>query len=103
MSVRVNCSSSYNSFRDRGGCDRNQRVTEVVTMTYRVTVAERMTMTVRAFLWKVLLDELRDADCPTTPNLSICSSRQQVRPEDPTELDFSLEENAIPPLFSDPK
>lgn len=103
MSVRVNCSSSYNSFRDRGGCDRNQRVTEVVTMTYRVTVAERMTVTVRAFLWKVLLDELRDADCRITPNLSICSSRQQVRPEDPTELDFSLEENAIPPLFSDPK
>lgn len=103
MSVRVNCSSSYNSFRDRGGCDRNQRVTEVVTMTYRVTVAERMTVTVRAFLWKVLLDELPEADSPTTPNLSICSSGQQLRPEDPTELDFSLEENTIPPLFSDPK
>lgn len=55
------------------------------------------------FLWKVLVEKL-NASCPALPkpeNMARAANRlcQQLRPEDPRDLNFSIEEDAFPAGF----
>ena len=55
------------------------------------------------FLWKVLVEEF-NAPCPALPkpeNIARAANRlrQQLRPEDPRDLNFSVEEDAFPAGF----
>lgn len=55
------------------------------------------------FLWKVLVEEL-NAPCPALPkpkNIARATNclRQQLRPQDPRDLNFSVNEDAFPAGF----
>ena len=52
----------------------------------------------------ILLNELTDAPCPSLPNLDSLQRtanrvREQLRPQDPKDLDFELETEHIPDGF----
>ena len=56
------------------------------------------------FMFKVLLEKLTDAPCPALPKPEFIARqanwlRQRLWPKEPTELDFSLEENHLPDAF----
>ena len=53
------------------------------------------------FMFKVLLEKLTDAPCPALPKPEFIARQanrlhQHLRPKEPTELDFSLEETICP-------
>ena len=53
---------------------------------------------------EVLLEEITDAPCPSLPNPTNLARaanylRKQLRPTDPTDLDFDLDEHHIPGDF----
>ncbi|CAH3114419.1 unnamed protein product, partial [Pocillopora meandrina] len=57
-----------------------------------------------AIVDEVLLEKLTDAPCPALPKLEFIVRQanrlcQRLRPKEPTELDFSLEENHLPNAF----
>ena len=56
------------------------------------------------FMFKVLLEKLTDAPCPALPKPEFIARqanwlRQRLWAKEPTELDFSLEENHLPDAF----
>ena len=57
-----------------------------------------------AIVNEVLLEEITDAPCPSLPNPTNLARaanylRKQLRPTDPTDLDFDLDEHHIPGDF----
>ena len=57
-----------------------------------------------AIVNEVLLEEITDAPCPSLPNPTNLARaanylRKQLRPMDPTDLDFDLDEHHIPGDF----
>ena len=55
-------------------------------------------------LFQVLLEKLTDVPCPAVPNPELIARqanrhRQRLRPAEPTDLDFSIEEQHLPEAF----
>ena len=74
-------------------------------LVFRISLKARMIyIRVCSFFIQVLLDELTEAPCPALPKPAHIARaanrlRQKLRPKDPTEIDFELEEGCIPTGF----